>query len=447
MIYQKRYKTIWIGVAIAISILVILGGSVSCTKSGSSTSPSSTAISTPLPQGTTSTAPPSGAPPRTGQPSGPPSGAAPGAGSLSFSQPTINLANQNRIAKGSGTVTVVKYANLYFGSAGQITTLNVAQGDKVTQGQVLAKLDTTNLAASIAQYQASIVQINANVAQNQQTLLQDQASLVKAYQNLAAQQDVQNIQTQIDNANIQLQQAKLMLSYAAQSPNSGDLKYWTSQITFLSSDTRANSGVAHKEDGGLIGILTNNMSKLLTDPLNAGATLVSSATAADQIQQFVLAIQIAQAKIITDQANTAVYQANLTTAQKNLQIYQQQIAQATLICPFDGIVATVNQNAGDTIGAPSQSSKPILYIFDPTNLQLAVNINELDLPIVKIGQKAKVTINAYPNTPINGNVIAISPTSTVVGGIVNYTVIISFTAPPNTDVKIGMNASAEITNQ
>jgi HlyD family secretion protein len=174
---------------------------------------------------------------------------------------------------------------------------------------------------------------------------------------------------------------------------------------------------------------------------------VSSATAADQIQQYVLAIQTAQAKIITDQANVAVYQANLTTAQKNLQIYQQQVTQASITCPFDGMVATVNQSAGDIISAPSQSSKPIIYIVDPTTLQLAVNINELDLPNVKIGQKAKVIINAYPNTPISGNVLAISPISTVVGGIVNYSITISFSAPPNTDVRIGMNASAEITNQ
>jgi multidrug resistance efflux pump len=445
MIYQERFRTIWIGVLVLMLLSLVIVG-VSCTMNSSSTtaqaitpSPSTSGIATSAgPAG----APPSGSPPRSGPPSG-----APGAGAVNFTQPTVNMGTQNKLAKGNGTVTVAKYANLYFGSAGQITAINVALGDKVTQGQILAKLDTSNLAASVAQYQASIVQINANIAQNQQTLLQDQASLVKALQNLAAQQDVQNIQNQIDNTNIQLQYAKQMLSYAAQSPNTGDVKYWTSQITFLSSDTRANSGVPHKEDGGLIGILTANMTKLLLDPLNAGATVVSSATTADQIQQYILAIQSAQAKIITDQANMAVYQANLTTSQKNLQIYQQQINQATIVCPFDGIVAAVNQSSGDTIGAPSQSAKPILYIFDPTTLQLAVNINELDLPNVKIGQKAKVMINAYPGTSISGNVIAISPTSIVVGGIVNYTVTISFTAPPNTDVRIGMNASAEITNQ
>ena len=47
---------------------------------------------------------------------------------------------------GSGKVAILNYANLSFGSGGKLVTLNVAEGDKVTKGKVLAQLDTASLA-------------------------------------------------------------------------------------------------------------------------------------------------------------------------------------------------------------------------------------------------------------------------------------------------------------
>ena len=70
------------------------------------------------------------------------------------------------------------------------------------------------------------------------------------------------------------------------------------------------------------------MSDLLTDPAHAGATLVTSgANGAAQIQEDVLAVQQAQAKIVTDQAN---HYAN--TAQNNVVLAQNKVvdAQTTL---------------------------------------------------------------------------------------------------------------------
>jgi len=365
-----------------------------------------------------------------------------------ISQPTIVLPNkQNKTVTGNGTVTVPKYANLYFGTAGKIAAINIKQGDIVSVGAVLAKLDTTSLEAAVAQSQVSVDQTQANVSQIQLNIITDQSSLVKAKQNLAAQQDVQDIQTKIDNANIQLQQAKLMSDQAGRLGNSTEAQYWHSQIIYLSDDTNVSSSdPKHKPNGGLIGVLQQQMSDLLTDPAQAGAILVSSATAAAQIQQYVLAIQQADAKIVTDQANLVTAQANVITSQNSLKIAQQQLNDATIIAPFNGIVAAVNQNAGDIISAPSQSQHPIIYLIDPTTLELTISVNELDLPKIQIKQKASIMINAFSAAKISGEVTAIAVTPTVQGGIVNYSVTVAFSAPPNLDVKVGMNASAEIGN-
>lgn len=56
---------------------------------------------------------------------------------------------------GSGKIALVTDAKLSFGSAGKLEILNVKEGDKVTKGEVLAKLDTSALEVSLAQAKES----------------------------------------------------------------------------------------------------------------------------------------------------------------------------------------------------------------------------------------------------------------------------------------------------
>jgi multidrug resistance efflux pump len=432
---NEKFK---IAALILFSMLVIIF-LAACSSKQSGGAPGSIQV----PQG--SGAPPTGQPPA-GVPGSLP--VAPGGGKVPTAQKTITLPNQTNTAIGTGTVTVATYAKLYFGSAGQVASVNVKQSDRVTSGMVLAKLSTATLEATLAQSQTSIDQVRANIDQARQNLLQDQQNLVLAQQNLNAQKDVLDIQTRIDNANIQLQQARLMLNAANSSGNGADVKYWVGVITSYAEDTNPNSsGPGHKANGGLIGMLKNDMSKLLEDPAHAGATLVTNATSATEIQRYTLAVQIAQQKIVTDQANLTMAESNLNTAKKNFSLIQLQLDQATIIAPFDGIIAQVYPQAGDILPAPSQSQNPVIYMIDPATMQLNIYVNELDMPLVKIKQKAKVSINAFPDAKIDGIVTAISPVPTTLGGVIYYSVTISFSVPSGVDVRIGMNGSATLAIQ
>ena len=60
---------------------------------------------------------------------------------------------------GNGKISIVTDAKLSFGSGGKLATLNVKEGDRVTNGQVLAKLDTSAL--ELAQAQGKVAQDQA----------------------------------------------------------------------------------------------------------------------------------------------------------------------------------------------------------------------------------------------------------------------------------------------
>ena len=82
-------------------------------------------------------------------------------------------------------------------------------------------------------------------------------------------------------------------------------------------------------------------------------------------------------------------QDTITQAQKNLDLAQLQLNQATITAPFDGLVADVNQNTWDVVSAPASSQHPIIYMIDPTTMELIIGVNELDMPNVKLGQRPR----------------------------------------------------------
>jgi multidrug efflux pump subunit AcrA (membrane-fusion protein) len=394
---------------------------------------------------------------------------------------TVKLGNVDITVTGTGNLALENKQELSFGQTGlasqastaKISAVNVVAGQSVKKGDVLVKADPTNWQDQLTTDQHSVDSANATVAQaksnlaqaqakvpsdqandqatllqDQTTLINDQTNLVKAQQNLAAQQDVQNIQNQIDNANIQLQQIQVLLQKAVQSGNTTDAQYWRSQITYLSVDTNANSSdPRHKPNGGLIGTLQQQMSTLLTDPLHAGATLVSSATSATQIQQFSLAVQQAQAKIVSDQAKIVIDQASLATdltndqasvinAQNNVVNTQNNLegAQTNLTndqnspqeidAPFDGLITVVSVSQGQIV----QRSATLIEIADPTKFVTNILVTETDSESIKLGDAATISFNALTGLNFPGAITQIAPLATTSQGVVNYGVTVELTS-------------------
>ena len=97
------------------------------------------------------------------------------------------------------------------------------------------------------------------------------------------------------------------------------------------------------------------------------------------------------------------------------------LTKATITAPTAGVVESVNIVAG--ADAPSG----LAIVLDTGGLQASVTIAETDLPKVKVGQAASVTVGAVDSTT-TGKVLSIAPTAT--GGnssVVTYAVVVSTT--------------------
>ncbi|MBM7582076.1 HlyD family secretion protein [Caldicoprobacter guelmensis] len=138
-------------------------------------------------------------------------------------------------------------------------------------------------------------------------------------------------------------------------------------------------------------------------------------------------------------ANIESQNLTIQQTQKELESKKSLLGNTKVKSPINGIITSLNVKVGDQV----QQGKPIATVIDPTQLNVVVAVDELDIPKVKIGQKAKVKIDAFPDTVFEGEVIKIADIGkSSGGGVTTFDVTISIKNPG--DIKIGMNATAEI---
>jgi RND family efflux transporter MFP subunit len=218
---------------------------------------------------------------------------------------------------GSGNIDVSREANLTFGSGGRVDKIYVEEGDKVSKGNVLAKLDTGDLELALAQAKLALEQAEYNLNQ-------------------------------------------------------------------------------------------------LKDVLHASQ---------DRIQ---------------------IAESELEVAEQTVARAQKQLDEATITAPFDGIVAAVYAKEGDIIPSPTMSSMPLVYLIDLSSMELTAEVDEIDIPDVKPGQSATISVDALPEEQFDGVVTSISSLPVLEAGIVLYKVKISLDAPEGSRLKLGMSATADI---
>ncbi len=93
--------------------------------------------------------------------------------------------------------------------------------------------------------------------------------------------------------------------------------------------------------------------------------------------------------------------------------------------PIDGIVISRNVDAGQTVAATLQSPTLFVIANDLKKMRLIANVSEADIGIVRTGQTAIFTVDAYPEKNFNGSVDEIRLSPNVVQNVVTYEVLIN----------------------
>lgn len=109
-----------------------------------------------------------------------------------------------------------------------------------------------------------------------------------------------------------------------------------------------------------------------------------------------------------------------------------------ITAPADGTVTSIGVSDGDRVS----KGQVIAHITNYDDLQTTVQIDELDIPKVKVGQTASIKVNAFPDTTYTGKVTSIANEGTVSNGVSTFDVTVHMNKPTN--VKVGMTTEVSI---
>jgi len=358
-----------------------------------------------------------------------------------FAQPAatpIRTATADRgtvtsVVSGTGSLLPAGRMTVGFKQAGILTEVDVKVGDKVTTGQVLARVDASTQQAALAQAQASLASAQANLQSTQSPLtgaqiaqLQHQVS--NAQQNYNDTVASVNATNQADAATVANDQAKV----------NSDCGIDPASVACSQARTQ----------------LANDQSKQHMDAIS-GQSRINSAAQQITSSRDNLAVQT-QVK----PNSLASSQAQVASAQAQVQAAQVALNQTTLTAPTSGVVISINGVPGETAGggtaqspgslAPAPStggtggSSGFMVIDDNSSFVAVMPFAETDSARLAANQTVAFTFDAIPNLTISGHVLSISPSATVVSNVVDYYVsfVLNRTDPR---LREGMTVNASVT--
>ena len=360
---------------------------------------------------------------------------------------------------GNGNIETSREAMLSFGSGGRIDKISVEEGDEVTEDDVMASLDARTLELAktqteVALTQAQIALTQARVAQQtaefalentrdkeaalELALLQAQIGVRTAEHALDETRDIYTW-PDIETAQEDVDEAEAFLEYISErldlASTSAEEDQWT--ITLAYAKVRLATAEA-KLDAM---IQSYDTEEVAIAKLQVEAAEMAEAQAQNNLDK--VAEEVALAELQSETAKESVQLAiqSVDLAQQSLDETLKQLDEATITAPFSGVVAGVYAEEDDLITAPAMA---IVRLIDPKQMELNVEVDEIDIPLVKLNQETIITLDALPDDEFDGKVAAIFPVPVLVGGVVLYNVNINLNVPENSELKVGMSATADI---
>ncbi|CAN5218570.1 efflux RND transporter periplasmic adaptor subunit [soil metagenome] len=350
----------------------------------------------------------------------------------------------------SGEVRPIQFMNLTSEVQGRIEEIYVKEGDQVTKGQPLVRLDPnqlqSNTDAQLAAFQGAenevrVSQSQVIAAQNQLAQSQQQLNVVQLAVDSARQQVV-SAQTDVDSQVKNLEVAQREFQRSAQLLESG-------------VESRLNYDAAK-------------------DRVDQAEIAVRNARA--RLQQQQLSIKDAQARVA--QQNVAVRDAKRSVDTANLSVSSSQSRanqsaaqlrgqrsqrdKTLQVAPINGVIAEIPSKVG-TFAVAGLSTTALLTIADMSTINVEVKVDETSIDKVEVGQRAKIKVDAFGEKEIIGEVIQKTPLavgkSQTSGGLsTNINVqeakefrvvieMIDLTDDIKNGLRPGMSATAEITTK
>lgn len=129
----------------------------------------------------------------------------------------------------------------------------------------------------------------------------------------------------------------------------------------------------------------------------------------------------------------------VTAAQLDLDAARAALTQTKLTAPYTSTVTEIDVHEGELVGAFSQ----LAIVADLKSLEIAADIDEIDVAHAEVGQSVEVRFDAFPGESFQGKLTRLFPAASTLRGSTTYSAVVDFD-PKGVNIRPGMGATLKI---
>jgi HlyD family secretion protein len=336
---------------------------------------------------------------------------------------------------GSGSLAPNDEVALAFSGGGEVTEVLVDVGDAVRAGDVLARLDDAEAREAVTDAELQVAQAEIDLA-----LARAEAELGLAQADLdAAQASYEEARAlasrsgdQLASTRVGLQEAQDALADARADYNQAwdPARDWELNVKWKKDDLETEREAT--EDA-----LAQAQYDL--EVAQASYNLEVAGISQANVQSAWAQVLSSRAALETEPLQLEQLELSLSQAQLVLDSAQRDLQDTKLVAPMEGTVTLLEITVGEQVSAGTV----VVELNDLTTFVVDVNLDETDVAQVSVGQGAVVTLDAFPDEELAGEVTDIAPVANIQSGVVLYPVTVQL-LPADLPARVGMTANVEI---
>ena len=389
---------------------------------------------------------------------------------VSYVQTTPEKRDLSNSLSGTGTLNPANTYNVKSLVAGKVLTSTIEEGDIVEEGTVLYTVDASDATTKAEQASITLQQaqrsydktvdrqyVRAEVAGVVATLKVAKGDEVTSGQEVAVIRDSSKMVLQLEFPAADA--ATFSVGQSAEVTLDGTFETLTGTVTAVTGTDALSTGnlltrtvtITVRNAGGLTTAQAatatiNGVSciaakcfeyqaeRTLTT-LAAGTVTAINVQEGGAVNKDDIVLQIS-GEDLTEAIQSAAE--TLRSAELNMDNLQEAMSNYTVTSPISGTIIEKNAKAGDALTAGAD----LCTIYDLSYLEMTLNVDELQVSDVSVGQSVQVTADAVPDKTYTGTVTRVSMKGSSNGGTTTYPVTVRIDETEG--LRPGMNANAEI---
>lgn len=394
---------------------------------------------------------------------------------LAYTQEKLGRRDIVNVYDGSGTINAADSYTVKSLVTGTVLTADFELGDSIEKGDILYTIDISDVENNLASAQLSVEQAQRNYddiadMQNVRTRISGEVSsfavaagdAVQAGQAVATIRDTSVMLLAVDfpaaeaQSFVAGQAAQVMPDTTFETLNgtirsvsgadpAGDASLMTCTVTIAvpnaGSLTTAQAAVA--QVNGISSLNSAHFTYQREETVVATASGTVSELCVKEgstVRQDDVILRITGKDLDKQTRNAAD---SLRAAELQMSSAEKTISHYTIDAPISGTIVDKKVKAGDKLSANDTAMQNLCTIYDMSYLEMKLNVDELKIRSLEVGQEVDITADAVPGETYKGVISSILVAGTTANGSTSYPVTVRI--DDMGELLPGMNATAKIT--